>query len=240
MNEKLTIPTIAEMNAPEFHMKLCENDDKTWERLRLAIQTNYFVKASWRDKLQKCGLNIEDVAQEIVKKLLKSNTYNPEQGSKFTSWLHTVVSTRLNDLYKQREKQNNGGNIISLDDNSVADSGKDTQCVRDIVPDPHDIGETLEKRDFLDFLTFISKEGFTKVWNKNKKQGIALLLSLDRDSQYISKLLGVDVYNYYNLVSKARETLRDISKHKGFTPPKKRRRSRSALKDVSKHKGFTR
>ena len=58
MNEKLTIPTIAEMNAPEFRMKLCENDDKTWERLQLAIQTDYFVSYSWRNTLQMYGLNI--------------------------------------------------------------------------------------------------------------------------------------------------------------------------------------
>ena len=151
MNEKLTIPTIAEMNAPEFRMKLCENDDKTWARLRLAIQTDYFVSKSWRDTLQKYGLNIEDIAQEVVKKLLKSNTYNPEQGASFTSWLHYVVRTRLIDLYNQWKKQNNGGNIESLDDpimtNSVADSGKDKpKYKRDEVLDPHDTGEALEKR----------------------------------------------------------------------------------------------
>ena len=219
MNEKLTIPTIAEMNAPEFHMKLCENDDKTWARLRLAIQTDYFVSKSWRDTLQKYGLNIEDIVQEVVKKLLKSNTYNPGQGASFTSWLHYVVRTRLTDLCNQWKKQNNGGNIESLDDpimtNSVADSGKDKpKYKRDEVLDPHDTGEALEKREFL---TFISKEGYAKVWNENKKRGIALLLSLDRDSQYISKLLGVDVDYYYNLVKRARETLRGVSKHKGFT-----------------------
>lgn len=216
MNEKLTIPTKEEMNAPEFRMKLCENDDKTWERLRLAIQTDYFFPKSWRDTLQKHGLNIEDFAQEVVKKLLRSNTYNPEKGSSFTSWLHAVVDTRLKDLYNQWKKQNNGGIIVGpIETNPVADSGKVKP--KDI-PDPHDMREASEKREFLTlFLTFISKEGYAKVWNENKKQGIALLLRLDRDYQYISKLLGVDVNSCYTLVNRARATLKDVSKHKGFT-----------------------
>ena len=192
MNEKLTIPTIAEMNAPEFHMKLCENDDKTWERLRLAIQTNYFVKSSWRDILQKCGLNIEDVAQEIVKKLLKSNTYNPEQGSKFTSWLHYVVRTRLIDLYNQWKKQNNGGNIESLDDpimtNSAADSGNKYER------DPHDGGEGakllynhIDKTDpeseameqqykMEKWLEYLNKEEFAKSWQNDPQKTLMLYL----------------------------------------------------------------